>query len=120
MYSTKKIKFRVTKLAGSLVFAISIGFANSSTFGQGDAAHELTTLLGENCLACHGVNTQTAGINLSALLEERPLVKNLDTWRRIIGALEVGNMPPPGAPQPSDEVRAEMLFLLRQDIDGFD
>ncbi len=120
MYSIKKIKFPVTKLAGSFVFAVSIGFACSNALAQSEAVHELTTLLEENCLACHGATTQTAGINLSALLEDRPLVKNLDTWRRVIGALEVGKMPPPEAPQPDPEERAEMLFLLRQDIDGFD
>ena len=120
MYTTKRTKFRATNLTLLLVALVSFGFANSFIFAQTEAAHELTTLLEENCLTCHGAAIQTAGINLSALLEDRPLVKNLDTWRRIIGVLEVGNMPPPGAPQPDDEVRARMLSLLRQNIDGFD
>ena len=120
MYTTKRTKFRATNLTLLLVALVSFGFVNSFIFAQTEAAHELTTLLEENCLTCHGAAIQTAGINLSALLEDRPLVKNLDTWRRIIGVLEVGNMPPPGAPQPDDEVRARMLSLLRQNIDGFD
>jgi hypothetical protein len=120
VYTTKRTKFRVTNLTFLLVAIVSLGFANSFIFAQTEATHELTTLLEESCLTCHGAAIQTAGINLSALLEDQPLVKNLNSWRRIIGALEVGNMPPPGAPQPDDEVRARMLSLLRQNIDGFD
>lgn len=82
--------------------------------------HELVPLFEENCATCHGPTTQTAGIDLTSLIQEAPLVKNIETWRRVIGALEVGKMPPPGAPQPSAETRAEMLSLLRRDIEEFD
>ena len=80
----------------------SFSLFTEAVLGQmADAAHELGVLFEENCSSCHGPETQTAGINLTSLVEETPLVKNLETWRRVIGALEVGKMPPPGAPQPS-------------------
>ncbi|MCZ6640889.1 MAG: DUF1592 domain-containing protein [Gammaproteobacteria bacterium] len=82
--------------------------------------HPLTPLFKESCYLCHGSLIQTAGLNLSELVNQRPLVKNRDTWKRVMGALEVGKMPPPGAPQPSVEARAEMLEILRRDIDEFD
>ncbi len=37
-----------------------------------------------------------------------------------MGALELGKMPPPGAPQPSAKARDQMQALLRRDIDEFD
>lgn len=87
---------------------------------EAEVVHELEPLLAENCAACHGPETQTAGINLTSLIREAPLVKNLETWRRVISALEVGKMPPPGAPQPTVAARARMLDLLRNDIENFD
>ena len=90
-------------------------------FGQEvSSVHQLQPLFEENCATCHGVDTQTAGINLTSLIQETPLVKNLETWRRVISALEVGKMPPPGAPQPSTATREKMLALLRNDIENYD
>ena len=87
---------------------------------EAEVVHELEPLFAENCAACHGPETQTAGINLTSLIREAPLVTNLETWRRVIRALEVGKMPPPGAPQPTVAVRARMLDLLQNDIENFD
>ena len=105
--------FRVAAIC-SLLFFTEAGFGQTA-----DAAHELGVLFEENCSTCHGPETQTAGINLTSLIEETPLVKNLETWRRVIGALEVGKMPPPGAPQPSMAVKERLLGLLRDDIEKY-
>ena len=100
--------------------AVVAGILVGSSPARSQDAHELIPLFAENCYLCHGPLTQTAGLNLSKLMSEVPLVRNRDVWQRVIGALEVGKMPPPGAPQPSAAVRAEMLVLLRRDIDQFD
>ena len=89
----------------------------------GQTSHEsleLGALFEKNCSSCHGPETQTAGINLTSLTQEQPLVKNIEIWRRVIGALDVGKMPPPGAPQPSVSERNRMLELLRDDIENYD
>ena len=95
-------------------------FAVGARGQEAEVVHELEPLFAENCAACHGPETQTAGINLTSLIREAPLVTNLETWRRVIRALEVGKMPPPGAPQPTVAVRARMLDLLQNDIENFD
>ena len=108
----------------SIFRIITVWFLFSTTgavLGQiADEAHELGALFEQNCSSCHGPETQTAGINLTSLTQEMPLVKNLETWRRVIGALEVGKMSPPGAPQPSASERSRMLELLRDDIENYD
>lgn len=90
----------------------------------GNTAHatpaELASLLKEHCHLCHSEELQTGGLNLAGLIEELPLVRNRETWSRVMGALDVGKMPPPGAPQPATETRARILDLLRQNIDDFD
>ena len=102
--STFKARYHVRMTTRKIESLIVIGaavwvFAGGSPAWsqQGAAPHELTAFLEESCYLCHGPLIQTAGINLSVLVSQRPLVKNRDTWKRVMGALEVGKMPPPGA-----------------------
>ena len=80
----------------------------------------LGELLEQNCHLCHGPLTQTAGVNFAGLVSELPLVRNRELWERVIGAIEVGKMPPPGAPPLTAAARARLLALLRREIEEFD
>ena len=82
--------------------------------------NEIAPLVEQFCYRCHGPETQSAGINLATLVRVRPLVRNRHTWDRVIGVLDLERMPPPGALQPSDAVRDEMLAILSRDIHDFD
>ena len=111
-----------SSLRGGVVAAVLlVGLSGIPVWAQpaGDP-HEITPLVSEYCYRCHGPQTQTAGINLSSLVTERPLVKNRETWSRVMEALEGGKMPPASAPQLPGDVRRQMLDLLRRDIEGFD
>ena len=59
-------------------------------------------------------------MNLETLSAQEPLVRNREVWARVMGALDVGLMPPAGMPQPSDDERHRMLAGLRDAIDSFD
>ena len=83
-------------------------------------AHPAAPLIDRYCAGCHGPQTQTAGLNLTSLADQRPLVRNRETWTRVIDALEVGKMPPAGAPQPTDADRTALAALLTDAIDNFD
>ena len=101
-------------LAGTLVAAAA---ASAQTDA---AAHAVAPLAEQYCFRCHGPQTQTAGINLATLVTERPLVRNRETWERIIEALDAGEMPPAGAPPLPPEVRRRMAAMLHRDIEEFD
>ncbi len=105
-----------TLCAGALI-AATVTPADAQETGN---THPIQPLVEQYCFACHGAQTQTAGVNLSAMLDQRPLVRNREAWTRVIGALEVGKMPPAGAPQPSVAERDGLLVLLTNAIDGFD
>ena len=83
-------------------------------------AHPAAPLIDRYCAGCHGPQTQTAGLNLTSLAGQQPLVRNRETWTRVIDALEVGKMPPAGAPQPTDADRTALAALLTDAIDNFD
>ena len=69
----------------------------------------VNSLVEKYCFTCHGAETQTAGINLHALVDQHPLVRNRETWQRVRDAVEVGKMPPATAPQPSPAERGSLV-----------
>ncbi len=107
--------------AAVLTVLVSSGVWSAGASAQvGTSPHEITPLIEEYCFGCHGSETQTAGINLSALVAQRPLVKKKQTWERIREVLAEGKMPPANARQPSPDLRDRMVSLLYRDIEDFD
>ena len=111
--------------AAALVLAAAAGAGRASAqTSAGDRAaadrHPAAPLLARYCFGCHGPRTQTAGVNLDALIAQRPLVRNREAWTRVLDALEVGKMPPAGAPRPSGAERETLHALLSDSVDGFD
>ena len=98
-------------------FGASAGTASAQT---DTGAHAVAPLAERFCYQCHGPQTQTAGIDLATLVNERPLVRNRETWTRVVEALDEGKMPPAGAPPLPPEVRRRMAALLHRDIEEFD
>lgn len=82
--------------------------------------HPAAALLEQYCFRCHGSQTQTAGVDLDALIDQRPLVRNRESWTRVVDAVEVGKMPPAGAPQPAGAEREALVALLADSIQNFD
>ena len=104
----------------AVVLLLVSGWGSPSWAQERSTPNEIAPLVEEFCYRCHGPQTQSAGINLATLVKARPLVRNRHTWNRVVGVLDVKRMPPPGAPQPSDAVRDEMLAILGREIRDFD
>ena len=112
----------------SLLMATIVLLSANSTFTQtlsnqqveSIESNSANSLVEKYCFACHGAETQTAGINLHTLVRQRPLVRNRETWQRVMNAVEVGKMPPATALQPSDVERGSLVKSLTDAIDNFD
>ena len=118
------IRCRVVLVAVACAAAVGVGRASAQDpagrSGDDAARHPAAPLLEQYCFRCHGPQTQTAGVNLDALIDQRPLVRNREVWTRAMDALEVGKMPPAGAPQPAATERETLHALLIDSIDNFD
>ena len=74
----------------------------------------------EFCTGCHGPDVEEAGLNFADLLPQQPIVRNRDTWHRVMQMLEMGRMPPEDEIQPSDAERGELIKGLDQAVNQFD
>ena len=105
-------------VAAALVASLGASLSEAQLSPE-PAPHDIAPLVAEYCEACHGSLTQTAGLDLSTLVGQRPLVKNREIWNRVIDVLEEGRMPA-RAPQPPADIREQMVLALHRDIDKFD
>ena len=73
-----------------------------------------------HCFRCHGNKKAKGGLNLIALLEQRPLVKNRERWNHVIDLVKEGEMPPEDERQLTPEEEAQLLQGLDVALNHFD
>ena len=86
---------------------------------------EAAPFFAEHCVLCHGDRLSTVNLNLERLamaLEPRVTPAGtdaadaadpqVDTWSRVLGRLNAGQMPPPGRPRPAEDVLARVTASI--------
>src|SRR5688572_13645978 len=68
-------------------------------------ASDVQPLLKTYCYSCHGGSSPAAKLDLTAFDTSGKLIAAFDTWERVHGRLDRREMPPRGAPQPTDVER---------------
>ncbi|MEZ5393536.1 MAG: DUF1592 domain-containing protein [Bryobacterales bacterium] len=88
---------------------------------------QVTPFITTYCLPCHQNKRPTqAGVNFSPALKAPGHAAFHDQWKRAVARVEAHDMPPKGAPQPSDEERqmfvdwlAKLKYLSEKDPGPF-
>jgi len=78
-----------------------------------------TAIFKQYCIACHGSNVATAGINFDKLTTSTSIAENYQAWEKVIPMLESKRMPPKGIPGPSDEQRTQAVSWIHAQLDGY-
>ena len=87
---------------------------------------EATPFFAEHCVVCHGNRLSTVNLNLERLvaaIDPQTLTARsdaadgsadpqVDTWTRVLGRLNAGQMPPPGRPRPADAALARLTASI--------
>ena len=83
---------------------------------------EAAPFFAEHCVVCHGNRLSTVNLNLERLaaaidpeaVAARPgaAEPQIDTWTRVLGRLDAGQMPPPGRPRPADDAIARLTASI--------
>ncbi len=82
-------------LALPLPAAQAVEPASGGTF-----AREGVAFLNKHCVACHGPQKKKADLVLHVYKDEQALLKDRNTWHKVLRVLQQGEMPPAGRPQP--------------------
>jgi hypothetical protein len=85
--------FRTVILAAGAA-ALALGAGGPSFDGV------VAPLLGSSCLPCHNAQMPSGRLDLTPFTVESSLTTRRAVWRRILGKLRAGEMPPPGISRP--------------------
>ena len=101
------------------VIALQFGyilFLSTASYAQQKIVTEQRALLNRYCVTCHNEKLQTAGLTLDQLdLED--LGAEAKTWEKVVKKLRASQMPPSGAPRPTDPVLASLVDYLETGLD---
>ena len=87
---------------------------------------EAAPFFAEHCAVCHGNRLSTVNLNLEKLAaalgpqaasagpgtSRAAVDPQIDTWTRVLGKLNAGQMPPPGRPRPTDDGLARVAASI--------
>jgi mono/diheme cytochrome c family protein len=77
-------------------------------------------LLAKYCLGCHGAQSPSGGINLTADTKVAAIQKNQAFWRKTVTQIRERTMPPKGMPQPTPAERELLGKWFAETLDNVD
>ena len=111
-------------IALSLVFSFGSGLQAETTPPAralgGDAkgaTFEIPSFFKQHCIDCHGKEEPEAKVALDNFAGQPRTKVELAVWKRVLGQLESGHMPPEDAPQPSRQERGQAIEAMYQGLE---
>lgn len=112
-----RIRNRVIVLAITPVFALVALTATAGT--EGPIADTVQPFLTQYCASCHGNDAQKGDRRFDRLPKAIGDSNDLVDYQDIVDLLNLDEMPPSDAPQPSDDQRREIVNTLSAKISDF-
>jgi len=74
-------------------------------------------LMKKYCFACHNAAAKRGGLDLQRFTGVEQIRRDLKPWQGVVDHLQVGDMPPPTAPQPTAEEKRHIVSWVREFLD---
>jgi hypothetical protein len=97
--------------------ALAAASLTSCTRSTQEVAAEHGAIVSRYCADCHSVAEQDGGLVLEKPDLANPAAQRAK-WEKVIHKLEVGLMPPPGEPRPSNQAVASLVSYLETTLDA--
>lgn len=89
-----------------------VAFSGTSAALADESLHKLQPFLKTHCYDCHGPKKQKGDYRFDTLATDLTKIETLETWQNILDQLNLGEMPPKKAPQPSPEETKPVIGSL--------
>lgn len=96
---------------------VADGRADDDAPGPTAIDARLASFFEQHCIACHGAEKQEAKVAVHALADRPRSEVELALWKRVVGQLESGHMPPNDAPQPSPQARRQAIAAIYEALE---
>ena len=104
------------RLVWILFFLVSFSLPSSSQIPRSEEIAQYQQLVNQYCVACHNEQLANAGLIIPEISHES-VVREAETWERVIRKLQTRAMPPQQMPRPSEVEYQEFVAFLENTID---
>jgi hypothetical protein len=101
-------------------YFIIVAFAAAMLPGATSFDLSVQPVLKQTCALCHNDKLTSGGLNITPFLDAGSLVSNREGWERILAKVRMGEMPPKGAPRPSEEKLDAFVRFVDGEFDRAD
>ncbi len=98
--------------------ALRVAVLAACLLGLATAARAEDQLLAKYCVACHGKGEPEASLNLASMRNLTPF-RRAAVWHQVRKRIAVGEMPPDGETQPTNEERKRLITFAEDVIAGY-
>jgi hypothetical protein len=106
---------RTAALLGCCFCFAAVVHAQQTTSAKSDP--QLAAFFEQHCVECHGVKVQEAKVTVHHLAARPQSPAELALWKRVVGQLESGHMPPDDARQPTSQQRQAAIAALHAGLE---
>ncbi|HEY1170688.1 MAG TPA: DUF1592 domain-containing protein [Verrucomicrobiae bacterium] len=85
--------------ARTLALFVALGLLAETTVSAASTDPQVTTFFKQHCVKCHGADKQKGDLRLDNI--EQPSAKNIEVWRKVVAAIDTGDMPPKKEARPA-------------------
>lgn len=82
------------------------------------ARADIKPFINQHCVSCHGEKKPKAGLSLSNLSPLPVKRAEIDTWRTVLEKIDLGEMPPKSAKQPTTEERRAIIADIKKMLEN--
>lgn len=112
-----RLRKRTLKACGPLLVLCAFSMLGDARAAESSASSVSTDrhvgrLLQKLCSECHGAQDPKAELRIDALDSHWATTRDAETWQDVLNRINVGEMPPPDAPQPTTEERQVLVRWL--------
>ena len=84
--------------------------------GNDSFTDEVRPFLQRFCIDCHGADVQEADFRIDKVVGLGTATSEIERWENVFEMVSIGDMPPPGARQPTAEERTQFVDVLLAEL----
>lgn len=106
--------------ASTLLMGVQASLGTDWDTRNEEFSKSIEPLLQKYCLGCHSGAQAESGLALNHFKDAREVFRQRGVWEGVAKRMEIGDMPPADAPQPSKEESARMTQWIRSTLNDID
>src|SRR5260370_30779439 len=101
----------------AMVLALLLGSTTApSLLAASDFARDVKPIITQYCGKCHNTTKRAGDVALDGYSDSASVLKDLETWQKVLENVRGGTMPPQGKPKPTDAETVKLTQWIEETL----